>query len=180
MSSHVAPILDPTGREDVNGNSTLAPRSRPLVGAVVALLDNGKVNGANLLQALGRLLVETEGVGELRLFHKPYAGQPLDDEQLGEVASSCDFVVTAVGDCGSCSAATLADGILLERAGVPAASICTEPFAVTAAAMAEVQGFPGYRFVSTRHPIASLGQDELDGRAREVAPQVLGLWGVGS
>jgi hypothetical protein len=24
----------------------------------------------------------------------------------------CDFLVTAVGDCGSCSAATVADGIL--------------------------------------------------------------------
>lgn len=176
--SRTSAILDPTGHEDVNQNPTLAPRSTPIRGATIGLLDNGKVNGANLLQALGRLLRESEGVGELRLMHKPYAGQPLDPDRLKEIASSCDFVVTAIGDCGSCSAATLADGILLERAGVPAASICTEPFAVTAAAMAHVQGFPGYRFVRTRHPVASLTHDELDTRAREIAPQVLALWGV--
>ncbi len=178
--SHTATILDPTGRGDVNQNPTLAPRSRPLAGATIGLLDNGKVNGANLLEAFGRLLGETEAVGEVRLFHKPYAGQPLDEDQLEEIASTCDFVVTAIGDCGSCSAATLADGILLEREGVPAASICTEPFAVTAAAMAQVQGFPGYRFVRTRHPVASLSQEELDDRAREIAPAVLGVWGVTS
>jgi len=176
--SQPAAILDPTGREDVNQNSTLAPRSTPLSGATVALLDNGKVNGANLLEALGRLLQETEGVGELRLIHKKYAGQPLDEHELKEVASGCGFVVTAIGDCGSCSAATVADGILLERAGVPSASICTEQFAVTAAAMAEVLGFAGYRFVRTRHPVASLTSEELDGRARQIAPEVLQIWGV--
>lgn len=176
--SRPSAILDPTGREDVNQNATLAPRSSPLRGASVCLLDNGKVNGANLLEALGRVLRESEGVGEVRLVHKPYAGQPLDEDALKDIASSCDFVVTAIGDCGSCSAATVADGILLERAGVPAASICTEPFAVTAAAMAQVQGFPGYRFVRTRHPVASLTQLELDDRAREIAPRVLEIWGV--
>ena len=173
-------ILDPTGREDVNQNPTLAPRSRPLRGATVGLIDNGKVNGANLLEALGRVLDGSEGVGEVRLFHKPYAGQPLDEGQLKEIAAACDFAVTAIGDCGSCSAATLADGILLEREGVPAASICTEPFAVTAAAMAQVQGFAGYRFVRTRHPVASLSQEELDGRAREIVSDVLAVWGVSS
>jgi hypothetical protein len=178
--SHASAILDPTWREGVNQNSTLAPRSRPLRGATVGLLDNGKVNGANLLEALGRLLGETEGVAQVQLFHKPYAGQPIDEGQLKEIAASCDFVATAIGDCGSCSAATLADGILLEREGVPAASICTEPFSVTAAAMAQVQGFPGYRFVRTRHPVASLTQDELDARAREIAPEVVAVWGAAS
>jgi len=175
---HESDILDPTGREDINQNATLAPRSRSLKGATVGLLDNGKVNGANLLEALGRLLGETQGVGEVRMLHKPYAGQPLDENELKDIAATCDFVVTAIGDCGSCSAATLADGILLEREGVPAASICTEPFSVTAAAMAQVQGFPGYRFIRTRHPVASLNQDELDERARELAPEVLAVWGA--
>jgi hypothetical protein len=178
--SRAAPILDPTGGDGVNQNPTLAPRSTPLAGATVGLLDNGKVNGANLLEALGRLLRDAEDVREIRLFHKDYAGQPLADDLRKEIASSCDFVVTAIGDCGSCSAATLADGILLEREGVPAASICTEPFAVTAAAMAELQGFPGYRFVRTRHPVATLDQQALDERAREIAPDVLSVWGVAS
>jgi hypothetical protein len=175
-----SPLLNPTGREGINQNSSLAPRTKPLRGARIGLLDNGKVNGANLLTDLGRLLQETEGAGEVHLFHKAYAGQPLDEDQLDELVAACDFVVTAIGDCGSCSAATLADGILLEREGVPAASICTEPFAVTAEAMAKAQGFPGYRFVRTRHPVASLSREELQSRAREVAPAVLEVWGASS
>jgi hypothetical protein len=178
--THGSPLLDPTGREDVNQNSTLAPRSRPLRGARVGLLDNGKVNGANLLTEIGSLLQETQGVAQVALFHKPYAGRPLEEGQLKEIVATCDFVVTAIGDCGSCSAATLADGIMLERERVPAASICTQPFALTAAAMAQAQGFPGYRFVQTRHPVASLDTGELRERASEVAPDVLEVWGVGS
>lgn len=173
-------LLDPTGREGVNQNSTLAPRSRALRGARVGLLDNGKVNGATLLTELGKILQESQGVAEVTLFHKPYAGQPLEVDQLEEVVASCDFVVTAIGDCGSCSAATLADGILLEREGVPAASICTQPFALTAAAMAQAQGFPGYRFVQTPHPVASLGGAELRDRARGLVTDVLEIWGVAS
>lgn len=178
--THGSPLLDPTGRADVNQNPTLAPRSRPLRGARVTLLDNGKVNGANLLTEIGRVLTETQGVGEVALVHKPYAGQPLERAQLEELVASCDFVVTAIGDCGSCSAATLADGILLEREGVPAASICTEAFALTASVMAQAHGFPGYRFVQTPHPVASLGRAELGERAREIAPEVLRIWGVAS
>lgn len=174
----VSPLLDPTGRADAHQNPTLAPRSRPLRGARVALLDNGKVNGANLLTEIGRILEETQHVGQVTLVHKPYAGQPLEAARLEELIAGCDFVVTAIGDCGSCSAATLADGILLERAGTPAASICTEAFALTASAMAQAQGFPGYRYVQTAHPVASLDRGELSQRAREIVPQVLQIWGV--
>jgi len=46
----------------------------------------------------------------------------------------------------------LADGILLERAGLPAVSICTDPFALTARAMADAYGFPGFEYVHTRVP----------------------------
>jgi hypothetical protein len=178
--SHGSPLLDPTGRADVNQRPTLAPRSRPLRGARIGLLDNGKVNGANLLAELGTVLRDTHEVGEVVMYHKPYAGQPLEAAQLAELVAGCDFVVTAIGDCGSCSAATLADGILLEREGMPAASICTEAFAVTASAMAQAQGFPGYRYVRTPHPVASLDAGELRRRARDLVPDVLDVWGVAS
>jgi hypothetical protein len=67
----------------------------------------------------------------------------------------------------------LADGILLERAGVPAVSICTDSFRIPAQAMARVYGFPGYEFVTIPHPIASLDQAQIDTRAHEVLPAVL-------
>jgi hypothetical protein len=72
----------------------------------------------------------------------------------------------------------LADGILLERAGVPAVSICTEPFRVTAEAMAGVYGFPGYRYVTLPHPVASLDEEQIRARVSDALPEVLRILGV--
>ena len=67
------------------------------------------------------------------------------------------------------------DGILLERTGVPSASIVTDVFEVTGRAMAEQWGQPYYMFLVMPHPIANLTEGELDQRARELAPQVVKL-----
>ncbi len=64
------------------------------------------------------------------------------------------------------------DGILLEKVGVPSASIVTDVFEVTGHAMAEQWGQPYYKFIVMPHPIANLTEAELDQRARELAPQV--------
>ena len=74
----------------------------------------------------------------------------------------------------------MADGILLERAGVPAVSICTDSFIPAAEAMAKVYGFPGYRYVTMPHPLASLDDTQLEQRARDLVPDVLRILGVES
>jgi hypothetical protein len=71
----------------------------------------------------------------------------------------------------------LADGILLERAGVPAVSICTDSFLAPARAMAKVYGFPGYEFVTVPHPLASLDERHIQARAAGVLPGVLRILG---
>ncbi len=72
----------------------------------------------------------------------------------------------------------MADGILLERAGLPAVSICTDAFQVPAEAMASAYGFPGFEFVTTAHPIASLSEEEIRARAGGLLPGVLRILGV--
>ena len=67
------------------------------------------------------------------------------------------------------------DGILLEKHGVPAASIVTDVFEVTGRAMAEQWGVPYYKFLMMPHPIANLTERELEQRAREIAPEVVKL-----
>ena len=62
---------------------------------------------------------------------------------------------------------------MLERAGVPAVSICTEAFVVPARAMADVYGCPGFEFVTIPHPIASLGPEEIEANVRQVIPDVV-------
>ena len=61
---------------------------------------------------------------------------------------------------------------MLERAGVPAVSICTDAFVIPAKAMADVLGHPDFQFVTIPHPIASLGAAEIETNEREVIPDV--------
>jgi hypothetical protein len=72
----------------------------------------------------------------------------------------------------------LADGILLERAGIPAVSICTDSFRVTAEAMAGVYGFPGFEFVTVPHPVASLSEEQIRTRVAAALPEVTRILGV--
>ena len=67
------------------------------------------------------------------------------------------------------------DGILFEKAGVPAAAIVTDGFIETGRAMAGAWGVPDYRFLSMPHPTANLTEDELDQRAVDIAPEVAKL-----
>jgi hypothetical protein len=67
----------------------------------------------------------------------------------------------------------LADGIVLERAGVPAVSICTDAFVIPAKAMADVMGHPDFEFVTIPHPIASLGAAEIETNVRAVIADVV-------
>jgi hypothetical protein len=74
----------------------------------------------------------------------------------------------------------LADGIVLERAGIPAVSICTDAFKITAEAMANQYGFPGYEYVAVPHPIASRTEKELTEMARSALPEIARILGVES
>ena len=73
----------------------------------------------------------------------------------------------------------MADGILLERAGIPAVSLCTDAFKITAEAMARSLGFPGYQYVAVPHPIASRTRAEIDDIARDFLPEIIRVLGAG-
>jgi hypothetical protein len=57
-------------------------------------------------------------------------------------------------------------------------SICTEPFRLTADAMAKAYGFPGFRYVLTEHPVASLSLEQIPERVERVLPRILEILGV--
>ena len=67
------------------------------------------------------------------------------------------------------------DGILLEKTGVPSASIVTDVFEKTGRAMAEQWGLKHYKFLAMPHPIANLTEAQLEQRAREIVPEVVKL-----
>ncbi len=53
--------------------------------------------------------------------------------------------------------------------------ICSDAFKATGDAMAEIQGAPGYRYLTTPHPVAGLTPEQVRERAEAVAGQVAEL-----
>lgn len=170
----LADVLDPTGLTTLRPTSTSrAPRPADLAGARVGLLENTKHNAALLLDEIAALLERDRGAVTVLRRTKTAFALPMPQEQLDELVRECDVVLVGVGDCGSCSAAAVADGIALERAGVPAAVICSDAFITTASAMAQVQGDPDYAYLTTPHPVAVLSPEAVAERAVQLTPQVL-------
>ena len=64
---------------------------------------------------------------------------------------------------------------MFEQHGIPSASIITDVFKATGAAMARTWGLPDFRFIEMPHPIANLTDAQLDERAAAIAPQVVKL-----
>lgn len=169
-------ILDPTGAAASGGVTWgLAPRRASLQGARVGLLINTKRNADLLLAEVGRLLTERCGTASVMSRTKLAFAQPVTDDMRQELTSGCDVVVTGVGDCGSCSASAVTDGIMLESEGIPTAVICSDAFGASADAMAGLRGAPGYQYLTTPHPVAVLTPDEVRERARQLLPGIVSL-----
>lgn len=170
-------ILDPTGSVTSKAVKAAAPRAgRPasLKGARVGLLINTKQNARPFLEEVGRLLEEKYGVTLTKRTKVNFA-VPEPENVIKELVAENDVVITGVGDCGSCSAAAAADGVVLESAGVPVAAIITDSFIPTADAMAALRGAPGYKYATTAHPVAVLTQDKVKERAVQVLDDVVAL-----
>lgn len=170
-------ILDPTGTATSSAAKPAAPRAPRLAslrGKRVGLLINTKVNARPFLEEVGRLLQERYDV-TLTERTKVNFAVPEPEEVIKDLVAENDVVITGVGDCGSCSAAAAADGVVLEAAGLPVAAIITESFVPTANAMAALRGAPGYKYATTAHPVAVLTEEKVRERAAQVLDDVVAL-----
>jgi hypothetical protein len=136
-------------------------------------MDNTKHNAALLLTEIGKLLAAEQGATVTVEATKANFAAPAPAELVDRYREACDVVITGVGDCGSCSASAVADGIGFEQAGLPAAVICSDAFVVTADAMADLRGAPGYHYLRTAHPVAVLTTDQVRQRAKQLLPEVV-------
>ena len=93
------PILDPTGSSQEQ-RCELAPRRfRTLDGARLGLLDNSKLNAADLLAAVGELLKERYAIKSVMVRTKGRGfSYPVEDRIADEMAAQCDVVIAAIGD----------------------------------------------------------------------------------
>jgi len=72
----------------------------------------------------------------------------------------------------------VADGMVFEKRGVPAAALITHTFTATADAMARRYGYPNYRYAVIPHPLSSLTAEQVKQRAIEVLPEILSILGI--
>jgi hypothetical protein len=65
------------------------------------------------------------------------------------------------------------DGVHVEKAGIPSATICTDRFIHTASAMAKMWGAPDYPTIFTKHPIENLSREQIRSRAEKLTTEVV-------
>lgn len=124
-----------------------ARRLETLAGARIGFLDAwGDQEGAGgmypTLAALKDSLVADHDVGTVVWEMKPSTSHEVPDAVLRAFVSKVDAVVNGEGICGSCTAATVLDGVLLEAMGVPTITLVQEQFAPAARMHARAGGLP--------------------------------------
>ncbi len=63
----------------------------------------------------------------------------------------------------------------MEKQGIPAAVVCTEPFISSGKAMALAHGFPNYPFAVVPHPINVTPKETLDQWVEKISDRIVGF-----
>jgi hypothetical protein len=164
-------LMSPIGSNAVE-RRPIAPRLNGLAGRKIGLLDNTKKNADLLLKAAGEILMRDHGVREVIYRRKVSSSPGAPAEMLDELAT-CDAVINAYGDCGSCTSWCVHDGVTLEKRGVPTATVNSDAFVVLGQMEALALGVPGLPIVMVPHPMGDVPADVVVERARDMMPQLI-------
>src|SRR5207302_10618654 len=97
-------VLSPEGRAQASAARVASlPRFADLRGKVIGLLDNSKPNADKLEERFEQLLRERFGVAGVVRRRKITAQQGAPKPYLDELAAQADFILSVLGDCGSCT-----------------------------------------------------------------------------
>jgi len=75
-----------------------APPLANLDGKTIGVLENGKLNAAEMLGEVARLFVERHGCTIRAVYSKSNASAPAPKETLAKAAGEVDFMITGLGD----------------------------------------------------------------------------------
>lgn len=163
------------GRAPTAATGVLAPLPAAGETLVLGLVDNSKAGAAVIVTELALRLAAKVPISDQVLIRKLHASLPMSQAERSRL-DGVDVVVSALGDCGSCTSWTVKDAIALEAAGTPVIVVCSRPFEGFARAQARALGYPGLRILVIGHPIAELTDDEVRARVAEVADGFDQLW----
>jgi hypothetical protein len=154
---------------------TLAERLDTLENGVLGVINNGKYHSDTVLNKIAERLKSLYTLKNVIVVKKDSASRAVKEDIAKRLAGECDFVIAGIGDWGSCSSGSLLDGIVMEKLGLPAAVICTEPFVSSGRAMAVSQGIPDYPFAVIPHPIAATEVEKLQVWADQAIDQIVSI-----
>ena len=164
-------VLDPV-QEAVVARVAPAPRLSTLAGKTLGLYSNGKINANRLLELTE---VELRKQFSFTVQWGTYDPANLMEEHAWVDIDKCDAIILTNGDCGACSSSGIANAIELEKRGIPTLLISTPPFFEAVKTLSELRGMPTVKWAVVDHPIASIGDNDLQARARSVAKQFLDI-----
>lgn len=171
QSQKTVTILDPEGVVSVDAKP-LADRVNTLEGKTVGFLDNAKANADVFLEEVSRILTEEYGVAET--IHRGKSTTAIPADSIAEyLHDTCDAVVNAYGDCGSCTSWCVYDSIDLEQKGTPTATINSDEFVKLGQAEARSLGIPGLPIALVEHPIGDLDEETVRQRAVDAVKEIV-------
>ncbi|MFE3060744.1 UGSC family (seleno)protein [Nocardia sp. NPDC059239] len=187
MSTFVKPSERVVSCGDVSCEFLVDPIPRPKPPAIkvsttpenreIVFVDNHKPNSIAILRG-AQAILRQRGIPvreEIKL--KLNASVTLDDAELAELVSKGGLIFCGVSDCGSCSAASVRDSILLQQHGAAAIAILTKPFESQMERIATYyETDKPIPLVVLEHPMQNVGAEELHARSEALADAVQAIF----
>ena len=170
-----AVMFDPRGIVE-SSDAPVTVRVATLVGLRLGILDNSKWNANKILRGSASALSESFRFATVNYYVKHSFSKDAAPELIQQIAAENDIVLTAIGDCGSCSSCCIRDAIALERLGVPSAAIITTEFVRETELTRIAVGMKGLVPVVIDHPVSSITQAEVEVRVAQVKTQAQVVW----
>jgi hypothetical protein len=167
-------FMDPVGAQDA-ARIKLNSRPTAMTGLRIAFVDNTKANFDHFCDRVQELLPQY-GVAEIKRYRKPGRTVGISQKVRDEIKATCDFAITGLGDCGSCTSWALHDAVELEKAGVPSLCVTTTQFDVLARVEATAMGLPDVQILAVPHPLgAGLPIDKVRTKANQAMEALVHL-----
>jgi len=162
-------VFNPEAEYEILGGRG-ADRLKDLKNRKIGLLWNGKPNGNVLLEAVGNLLKQQFDKLELINFNRSIG---IGQKERERIARSCDAVIAAVADCGSCTSHLFRDSVGIEKLGTLVVVIATGSFIEEGRWIAEAEGLSSLVSVEIPHPLAGLSKETIRERSRSIIGSIV-------
>lgn len=168
-------VFDPRGRIRFE-NLPLSARKHKLDGLRLGILDNSKWNANKLLRGAAQALGGQIEFAAVNYYTKHSFSKDAAPELIARIAAENDLVLTAIGDCGSCTSACIRDAVALEKLGISSAPIVTTEFVRETELTRQAVGMRALEPVVISHPVSSITAEEVAVRVQQIQAQAQEVW----